>query len=118
MACKAAELDAQVMITSREQDKLTEAQRDFASAGLHVTGCIVDTADVSSITAFFDGIDLFDHLVSMAGGFMGAAFSVPTMRRSVALLTGSGLPTYCPPCSAQDCTRRQSRVYRRCRWSP
>ncbi|WP_408879273.1 hypothetical protein [Gluconobacter sphaericus] len=53
VACKAAELDAQVMITCREQDKLTEAQRDFALAGLHVTGCIVDTADVSSITAFF-----------------------------------------------------------------
>ncbi|MDT8871159.1 SDR family NAD(P)-dependent oxidoreductase [Komagataeibacter rhaeticus] len=52
VASKAAKLGAQVMITSREQDKLTEAQRDFTSAGFHVAGCVVDAADISSITAF------------------------------------------------------------------
>lgn len=86
VASKAAKLGAQVMITSREQDKLTEAQRDFASAGFHVAGCVVDAADISSITAFFDGIDPFDHLVSMAGGFMGGGFlsaDYETIRRAI-----------------------------------
>lgn len=86
VASKAAKLGAQVMITSREQDKLTEAQRDFTSAGFHVAGCVVDAADISSITAFFDGIDPFDHLVSMAGGFMGGGFlsaDYETIRRAI-----------------------------------
>jgi len=73
-ALKAAELGAKVIVTGRDAGKLEQAVGDFATAGHDVAEHVVDAADVASVAAFFDKIALFDHLVSMAGGFMGGGF--------------------------------------------
>lgn len=40
----------------------------------------MDTADISNLKGFFDGIDSFNHLISMAGDFTGVVFSVQITR--------------------------------------
>jgi NAD(P)-dependent dehydrogenase (short-subunit alcohol dehydrogenase family) len=85
-ALKAAELGARLVITGRDADKPAHGVAEFTAAGHAVIGHVVDAADVVSVAAFFDGIAAFDHLVSMAGGFMGGGFldaDYGTIRRAV-----------------------------------
>lgn len=85
-ALKAAELGAHLVITGRDAEKLERTVGEFTSVGHRVAGHVVDAADVSTVTAFFDGIEPFDHLVSMAGGFMGGGFldaDYETIKRAV-----------------------------------
>lgn len=85
-ALRAAELGAKVTITGRDADKLEKAVSAFTAVGHKVAGHVVDAADVGSIAAFFDEIEAYDHLVSMAGGFMGGGFleaDYETIRRTI-----------------------------------
>jgi|TARA_R110002012_G_scaffold98166_2_gene235619 NAD(P)-dependent dehydrogenase (short-subunit alcohol dehydrogenase family) len=85
-ALTAVELGAKVTVTGRDAAKLEQAVSDFATAGHSVAGHVLDAADVDSIAAFFEGVETFDHLVSMAGGFMGGGFleaDFKTIRRAV-----------------------------------
>ncbi|WP_330646928.1 SDR family oxidoreductase (plasmid) [Thioclava litoralis] len=73
-ALSAAELGAKVTITGRDRAKLDAVIAEMGAAGHAVSGAVLDAADPASISSFFDQIAQFDHLVSMAGGFMGGGF--------------------------------------------
>ncbi len=70
----AAELGATLILTGRDAGKLEGVVREFTEAGFTASGTVMDAADDASVDAFFTGIAGFDHLVSMAGGFMGGGF--------------------------------------------
>jgi NAD(P)-dependent dehydrogenase (short-subunit alcohol dehydrogenase family) len=83
---KAVGLDARLVITGRDAAKLQRVIAEFASAGHEAAGHVVDAAEVASVAAFFEKVEPFDHLVSMAGGFMGGGFldaDYETIRRAV-----------------------------------
>ncbi|HEY0122629.1 MAG TPA: SDR family NAD(P)-dependent oxidoreductase [Rhizobium sp.] len=85
-ALKAVELGAKVIVTGRDAGKLEQVIGEFATAGRKVAGHVVDAADIATVAAFFDGIEVFDHLVSMAGGLMGGGFleaDYETIKRAV-----------------------------------
>jgi NAD(P)-dependent dehydrogenase (short-subunit alcohol dehydrogenase family) len=86
IALKVAALGARLIVTGRDEAKLDRIVGEFASAGREVAGHVVDAADVATVAAFFEKIAPFDHLVSMAGGFMGGGFlsaDYETIRRAV-----------------------------------
>ncbi|CAM5761640.1 short-chain dehydrogenase [Labrys miyagiensis] len=85
-ALKAAELGARLILTGRDPVKLGQVVATMDTDGYQVAGHVLDAANVSTISAFFDKIDRFDHLISMAGGFMGGGFldaDYETIRRAV-----------------------------------
>lgn len=82
----AAELGARLVITGRDIEKLQRVVGEFTTEGRKTVGHVVDGANSASVAAFFDKIEPFDHLVSMAGGFMGGGFldaGYDTIRRAV-----------------------------------
>lgn len=86
IAHKVAALGGRLVITGRDARKLDLAIGEFTMAGHEATGHLLNTADSASTATFFDGIAPFDHLVSMAGGFMGGGFleaDMETIRRAV-----------------------------------
>jgi len=86
VAHKAAALGGHLIISGRDAKKLELVVGEFTSAGHRATGHPLNAADGASTAAFFDSIEPFDHLVSMAGGFMGGGFleaDIGTIRRAV-----------------------------------
>ncbi len=65
---------AEVAITSRSQDKLQTVIGQLQSSGYEPEGYVFDAADYDSIPALFEQSGAVDHLISMAGGFMGGGF--------------------------------------------
>ncbi|ATN36435.1 short-chain dehydrogenase [Rhizobium sp. ACO-34A] len=86
IACRAAELGAGLVITGRNREKLEHVVSEFTTAGHKASGHVVDASDTASVATFFEGIAPFDHLVSMAGGFMGGGFldaDYETIRKAI-----------------------------------
>ncbi|HEY0275948.1 MAG TPA: SDR family oxidoreductase [Paenirhodobacter sp.] len=73
-AFSAAEQGAKLIITGRDAAKLDKTVTELMAAGHSAAGHVLDAASEASVTGFFDTIAPFDHLVSMAGGFMGGGF--------------------------------------------
>ncbi len=73
-ALVAATEGARLILTGRDAAKLDLVLAEFSAAGHAAEGRVLDAASPESVAGFFDGIAGFDHLVSMAGGFMGGGF--------------------------------------------
>ncbi len=65
---------ATVAITSRSQAKLEAVLGQLHSSGYAPSGYTFDAADYGNIPALFKQSGPVDHLISMAGGFMGGGF--------------------------------------------
>lgn len=74
VATLAVRAGARLVITGRAKAKLEDAVVRLRDAGADVAGHVLDAADQDGLAAFFRDIQPFDHLVSMAGGFMGGGF--------------------------------------------
>lgn len=74
VATLAARAGAKLIITGRNGEKLERAAAALRQQEADVATAIVDAADISTLQTFFDGIGTLDHMVSMAGGFMGGGF--------------------------------------------
>lgn len=86
VATLAGRAGARLHITGRIRDKLEHAVTMLRADGANVTGHVVDAADGPGLAAFFASIEPFDHLVSLAGGFMGGGFldaPVETIRKAI-----------------------------------
>ncbi len=64
---------ANVTITGRHQETLTQAVTTLSQFGT-VAGTCLDAHDEYSITHFFADQEKFDHIISMLGGAMGGGF--------------------------------------------
>ncbi|MCX8995543.1 SDR family oxidoreductase [Rhizobiaceae bacterium BDR2-2] len=81
-----AGLGAKLILTGRDDGKLARCVEEFTAAGHVAQSHVLDAADEASVDGFFGRIERFDHLVSMAGGFMGGGFldaDFATIRRAV-----------------------------------
>jgi NAD(P)-dependent dehydrogenase (short-subunit alcohol dehydrogenase family) len=65
---------ARLIITGRDAQKLTRVLTMFRTQSFEVQGYVFDAAQRDQIPQFFDRTGPFDHLISMAGGFMGGGF--------------------------------------------
>lgn len=65
---------AKLIITGRDEAKLGAAVAGLKAKGAEVRGYVVDAADRAGLETFFATAGDYDHLVSMAGGFMGGSF--------------------------------------------
>jgi NAD(P)-dependent dehydrogenase (short-subunit alcohol dehydrogenase family) len=74
VAVQAAQAGASLVITGRNPQKLAAAIQQLQAGGTPVSGHVVDAADADGLRSFFESIEPFDHLVSLAGGFMGGGF--------------------------------------------
>lgn len=74
VATRAAALGARVTLTGRDAAKLERVVGEFSASGVKVSASPLDAADETAVAGFFERIAPFDHLVSMAGGFMGGGF--------------------------------------------
>ncbi|MBO1360103.1 SDR family oxidoreductase [Acetobacter sacchari] len=74
LAEQAAALGASLVVTGRDVVKLTHVVDEFSARGFRVEGHVVDAANDDDLASFFESVPSFDHLVSMAGGFMGGGF--------------------------------------------
>ncbi|GBQ93224.1 dehydrogenase [Acetobacter nitrogenifigens DSM 23921 = NBRC 105050] len=74
LAERAAALGASLVVTGRDAAKLSQVVDEFSGRGFRVKGHIVDASNEDSLASFFESVPSFDHLVSMAGGFMGGGF--------------------------------------------
>ena len=74
VAVQAAQAGAGLVITGRNPQKLSAALLQLQAGGAPVSGHVVDAADPGELRSFFQQVEPFDHLVSMAGGFMGGGF--------------------------------------------
>jgi len=74
VALQAAQAGADLIIASRDEVKLQTAAARLRSSGGKVEAHPLDAADPACLKAFFETSKPFDHLVSMAGGFMGGGF--------------------------------------------
>lgn len=74
VASRVAEGGGRLVLTGRDPVKLERVVAELAAAGHDVTGHGLDAADTATIAGFFNHVAPFDHLVSMAGGFMGGGF--------------------------------------------
>lgn len=63
-----------LIITGRQESKLHNAVAQLKEQGANVSGYVFDAAQTGQAETLFSQIGPFDHLVSMAGGFMGGGF--------------------------------------------
>jgi len=70
----AAHAGAKLIVTGRDAERRERAVAELLRAGAQVSGHALDASDSTALTGFFDQVEPFDHLVSMAGGFMGGGF--------------------------------------------
>lgn len=86
VASLAARAGAKLIITGRDGHKLERAAAALRETKAKVTPAVLDAADPDGLSGFFGACDGFDHLVSMAGGFMGGGFldaSFEVIRKAV-----------------------------------
>ncbi|HVI52488.1 MAG TPA: SDR family oxidoreductase [Candidatus Sulfotelmatobacter sp.] len=74
VATLAARAGAKLIVTGRDKAKLARATECLRAEGADVSSDALDAAKADDLTDFFRGVGPFDHLVSMAGGFMGGGF--------------------------------------------
>lgn len=86
VARQAARAGARLIMTGRDAVKLEKAAAALRQDGADVTSRSLDAANGPALERFFQEVESFDHLVSMAGGFMGGGFldaQVETIRKAV-----------------------------------
>nr|WP_320131890.1 SDR family oxidoreductase [uncultured Holophaga sp.] len=74
IAAQAALQGARLIITGRDASKLEAALAALRERGAEVRGECLDVADHQALERFLASTGGYDHLVSMAGGFMGGGF--------------------------------------------
>lgn len=86
VAQMAARGGAELIITGRNTVRRQHAVSLLQADGAIVTGFDLDAAHPEQLDAFFYQVRPFDHLVSMAGGFMGGGFieaAIELIRKAV-----------------------------------
>lgn len=74
VAQMAAQAGARLIVTGRNQARLEAALKKLQAVTPEVSGAQLDAANPQQLVDFFATVKPFDHLVSMAGGFMGGGF--------------------------------------------
>lgn len=70
----AAQAGARLIVTGRNLERLSVAVEQLKAGSAEVVGAQLDASNSEQLAAFFASMAPFDHLVSMAGGFMGGGF--------------------------------------------
>ncbi|MCT7908197.1 SDR family oxidoreductase [Arcobacter lacus] len=65
---------ANVIITGRDKDKLENVVKELKTISKNIEGKVLDASKEENIKSFFEEIENFDYMISMAGGFMGGGF--------------------------------------------
>ena len=65
---------ANVIITGRDKEKLENVVKELKTISKNIEGKVLDASKEENIKSFFEEIENFDYMISMAGGFMGGGF--------------------------------------------
>lgn len=81
IACALLETGAEVVITGRDQEQVTDSVRRLAAAtGATVRGFVGDVADERDIARLHEEVPIIDILVNNAGGFLRAVNALDSTR--------------------------------------